>query len=104
MQDLNPDISPHQLELDRVHQALMAPRSEGLPRDVIIKHNFYRIKEKFVSEARIKSGITLLGHNIQICVAISQVTIQNCESPNKLSLVIPILLTYLSLTKAKCIP
>lgn len=61
MQDLNPDVSPHQLELDRVHRTPMALRSEGLPRDVIIKPHFYRIKKKVMSEAWIKSDITLLG-------------------------------------------
>lgn len=38
------DISPHQLEMVRVHRALTALRSDGLPQDVIVKPHYYRIK------------------------------------------------------------
>lgn len=66
MRDLILGISPHHLELDRVHRALTAPRTDGLPRDVLVKPHFYRIKERIMSEARSKGAISLLGHQAQI--------------------------------------
>lgn len=66
MKQLIPDISPYQLELDRVHRALTTPRPDGLPRDVIVKPNFYCIKEKIMLEARHQGDISISGHSIQI--------------------------------------
>lgn len=76
MKDLIPDFATHQLELDRVHRALTAPRPDGLPRDVIVKPHFYRVKEKIMLEARNKSDISLQGNKVQIFADISQATIQ----------------------------
>lgn len=59
MEELMPDISPHQLEIDRVHRLLTAPRPDGLPRDIIVKLHFYRIKEK-VMVTQSKSLLTSL--------------------------------------------
>lgn len=36
------------MEVDRIHWALTAPRTDGLPRDIIIKPHYYRIKEKMM--------------------------------------------------------
>lgn len=76
MQVLIHEISPHHLEIDTVHRVLTAPRPDGLPRDVLVKPHFYRLKEKIMSEARIMGDITLLGHNIPKFTVISQLTIQ----------------------------
>lgn len=52
MKELTPDISPLQLEVDRIHRALMGPRSDGLPQDVIVKPHYYRVKEKLMMATR----------------------------------------------------
>lgn len=80
MKDLLPDISPHQMEIDRVHRALTAPRPDGLPRDILVKPHFYRIKEKIMKEPRTRGDLTMLGHTIQLFGDISQVTIQKRRS------------------------
>lgn len=80
MQDLIPEIAPHHLEIDRVHRALTAPRPDGLPRDVIVKPHYYRIKEKIMWETRSRGDISLLGHSVQLFAYISQLTIQKRRS------------------------
>lgn len=52
MKELIPDINAHQMEIDRIHHALTALRSDGLPRDIIVKPDYYRIKEKLMFAAR----------------------------------------------------
>lgn len=47
------------------HRALTASRSDGLPRDVIVKPHFYGIKEKIKMKARLQQDISLQGHTIQ---------------------------------------
>lgn len=63
-----------------MHRALTAPRTDYLPRDVLVKPQFYRIKKKIMSEARSKGDLTLLGHPVQIFVDISQLTIQKRQA------------------------
>lgn len=46
IKDLIPDIPEHHLEQDRAHRALQPPRSDGLPRDIIVKPHFYSVKEE----------------------------------------------------------
>lgn len=45
MKELIPDILTHQLEVDRIHRASTAPRSDGLPQDVIVKPHYYNLKK-----------------------------------------------------------
>lgn len=62
--DLIPDINAHHMEIDRIHRALAAPRTDGLPRDVIVKLHYYRIKEKLMFAARNRQDL-LFGSPIQ---------------------------------------
>lgn len=67
MKDLIPDISTHHVEIDRIHHALTAPWSNGLPRDVIVKPHHYRIKEKkMMFAARNRQDMSLFGEPIQL--------------------------------------
>ena len=73
---LIPDIAEHRLELDRAHRALQSPRSDGLPRDIIVKPHYYDVKEEVMRRARRSDNLTLNGHSIQIFADLSPYTVQ----------------------------
>lgn len=66
MKELIPDIDSHQMEIDRIHRALTAPRTDGLPRDIIVKLHYYCIKEKLMFAARNRQDLSLFGAPIQL--------------------------------------
>lgn len=76
MKELIPDISVHHMEIDRIHRALTAPRMDGLPRDIIAKPHFYRIKEKMMFVARNKPDLSLFGAPIQLFTDLAPSTVQ----------------------------
>lgn len=61
MKELIPDLTEQYMEIDRIHHALTAPRSDGLPRDIIVKLHYYRIKEKLMLAARNRPELALFG-------------------------------------------
>lgn len=73
---LIPDIPAHRLELDRAHRALTGPRSDGLPRDILVKPHYYEVKEKVMATAREITDLHLRDHPIQIFADISPDTVQ----------------------------
>lgn len=73
---LIPDIRAHRLELDRAHRALGPPRSDGLPRDIVVKPHYYNVKDEIMRRARNTPQIQILGHSVQIFADISPFTIQ----------------------------
>lgn len=49
IKDLFPDTPQHRLELDLAHRALRPPRADGLPHDIMVKPQFYSVKEEVMS-------------------------------------------------------
>lgn len=80
IKSLIPDIAEHRLELDRAHRALQPPRSDGLPRDIIVKPHFYSVKEEVIRRSRGSENLKLLGHRIQIFADLSPYTVQKRHS------------------------
>lgn len=52
IKDLILDIPECRMELDRAHRPLRPPRTDGLPRDIIVKSHFYAVKEKVIKLSR----------------------------------------------------
>lgn len=74
-QDLTPSISIERLEIDRIHRALAPRKSEGPPRDIIVKFHFFRTKEQIIVAARSKETLIFQGHPYQIFADLSPVTV-----------------------------
>lgn len=77
---LIPGIADHHLELDRAHRALQPPRTDGLPRDIIVKPHFYSVKEEVMRKLRGAAALTILGHTVQIFADLSPYTVQKRRS------------------------
>lgn len=73
---LLPDAPEHRLELDRAHRALQPPRQDGLPRDIVVKPHFYKVKEEVMRKARETVNLTFQGFPIQVYSDLSPYTIQ----------------------------
>ena len=56
-QELEPAIPVERMEIDRVHCALSPKKSEGPPRDIIIKFHYYHTKEQLLSAGREKGSL-----------------------------------------------
>lgn len=54
----------------------MAPRSDGLPRDIIVKPHYYRIKEKMMMAARNRQDLQLNGAPIHLFTDLAPSTVQ----------------------------
>lgn len=76
IKSLIPNIPAHRLELDRAHRALQPPRSDGLPRDIIVKPHFYAVKEEVMKLSRSAEKLMFQGHQVQIFADISPYTVQ----------------------------
>lgn len=74
-QDLTPSIPQDRLEFQRIHRALTRRQKDGLPRDIIIKFQYYRTKESILQEARRKSTLTFQGYDYQIFADLAPSTI-----------------------------
>lgn len=77
---LIPDISEHCLELDRAHRALQPPCSDGLPRDIIVKPNFFSVKEEVMIRSRMADTLTTQGYTVQVFADFSPYTVQKQRS------------------------
>ncbi|PIO22968.1 hypothetical protein AB205_0211760, partial [Aquarana catesbeiana] len=77
---LLPDNPDYRLELDRAHRALQPPRQDGLPRDIVVKPHFFRVKEEVMHRARETENLSFQGHPIQIFADLSPLTIQKRRS------------------------
>lgn len=76
MKEQIPDINTHQMEIDKIHCALTAPRSDGLPRDIIVKPHYYHIKEKLMLAARNRPDLLLFEAPIQLFTDLAPSTVQ----------------------------
>lgn len=76
MKELIPDINAHHMEIDRIHRALTAPRKDGLPRNVIVKPHYYRIKEKLMQTAHNRQDLSLFGVPIELFTDLAPSTVQ----------------------------
>lgn len=76
IKELFPDLPEDRLELDRAHRALQPPRTDGLPRDVVVKPHFYQVKEEIMRISSEEVQLTIQGHPVQIYADLSPYTIQ----------------------------
>lgn len=81
MKELIPDITVRHMEINRIHRVLTAPRSDGLPRNIIIKPHCYRIKEKLMLAARNRPDLSLFGAPIQLFTDLAPSTVQKRRKP-----------------------
>lgn len=65
--------------IDRIHRALMASDTNGLPRDVVVKLHYFTIKEKIIS-FRECDQLQLHNYGIYIFVDLAPHTIQKRKS------------------------
>lgn len=65
IKDIIPDIQEHCLELDRAHRALHPPRSDGLPRDIVVKPHLLR--KRSCAGSRNAEQLNIQGHRSNIC-------------------------------------
>lgn len=70
---INQNISEQRLELDRDHKALQPPRSDGLPRDIIVKPYF---DEEVMRKSRAVDNLTAQGHTVQVFADLLPYTVQ----------------------------
>lgn len=66
IENVFPDIPDHCLEMDRAHRALQPPRQDGLPRDIVVKPNFYKVKKEVMRQAQETENLAIQGHTIQL--------------------------------------
>lgn len=52
IKELFSDIPEQCHELDRVHRALQPPPLDGLPREIVVKPHYYRVKEDIMQISR----------------------------------------------------
>lgn len=76
IKDIIPDLQDHRLELDRAHRALNPPRSDGLPRDIVVKPHYYGMKEDVMHISRNMTQPSTQGHPIQVFADLFPSTIQ----------------------------
>lgn len=75
-----PNISKHQMEINRIHRALTAPRSDGLPRDITVKPHYYRTNEKLMFAARNRHDLSLFGAPIELFTYLGPSTVQKLRN------------------------
>lgn len=80
IKEIIPNIQYHHLELDRAYRALQPPRSDGLPRDVVVKPHLYGVKEEVMRRSRNAEQLCIQGHPIQIFADLSPLTIQRLRA------------------------
>lgn len=80
IQSATPDVDEIHMEIDDIHRALVPPKPEGPPRGVIVKPNFFRIKEAVMHYAREHPDLEINGYKIHVFADISQATIQKRRS------------------------
>ncbi|KAM9299326.1 uncharacterized protein PAF06_016378 [Gastrophryne carolinensis] len=76
LQELIPSMPIDRLELDRAHRALGPKRSDGLPRDIVVKPTFYCTKETILMAAREKGDLCFQNHRYQIFPDVAPQTLQ----------------------------
>lgn len=76
IQELIPNIPQHRLELDHAHRALGPPRSDGLPKDIVVKLHFYAAKKEVMHCGRSVPQLMFQDHSIQIFADLSATTIR----------------------------
>lgn len=74
------NIADHRLELDTAHRALQPHCQDGLPRDIVVKLDFYAVKELIMKLSQETEQLTIQGHPIQIFADLSPTTIQKRKS------------------------
>lgn len=72
-----PDAAPRDIVIDRIHRiAKPSHLAASVPRDVLMRIHFFHIKEKMMSEARVKAPLPRPYEAIQIFPDLSKFTLQ----------------------------